>query len=384
MAGDQSSDSGYESPPASTIGNPSRRVVFSNLPEITLHQLLSVVRGEGGIVSAGIFDTSKLVGSGARTAFVEFIYPSSAEAYVQHKLPGFEDENGEIHHPKVWLSSTRAKTYNRNDSILLQNGFSRAIRAANFPAKAVWFCLKALGLHHVVDASYDNSKSIFSVEFISVFHAAQAIRTLREGRFPYYIPDCHPLLDCNMSLVTARLDSTDSDVSVLPSEGLVAAFVPHDHLDRKFNRLPYNQTWPEKFYPIMNMHGLEPRPHHDTMLETIQKYVLLSRTCWSWQIPESLRSDHDMALDTLGDPNWQDAWVSFFRANADKTEDLLRWADYAAVAEHRREKTAELGLEPGQVPCCVNCRFRCGASKEKTVPQVVQDFLDGMIQVQAE
>ncbi|KAL6862611.1 hypothetical protein ACO1O0_002847 [Amphichorda felina] len=381
---EQSSDSGYESVPSSPIRNQSRRVIFSNLPKITLHQLLTVVRGEGGLIGADIFNTSKLKGSGARTGSLEFVYPSSAEVYVDRRLPvGIEDENGDIHYPEVWLSPARVNTYHRGDSFLLQNGFTRALRATEFPAKAVWFCLNALGLRNIVDASYDTNKSILNVEFVSIFHASLAIRTLREGRFPFYTPDRHPLLDYNMSLVTARLDSTDSDVRVLPPAGLIAAFVPHDYLDRKFNRLPYNQKWPESFFPIMNMHGLQTRPRHDTMLETIQKYASFSRSSWSWQMAELLTSDHDTVLDTLSDPEWRDAWASFFQANTNKTENLLRWADYAAIAQHRRDMAAELGLAPGQVPSCANCRCRCGLSREM-VPQVVQDFLDGKIEVQTE
>ncbi|KFH48614.1 hypothetical protein ACRE_003510 [Hapsidospora chrysogenum ATCC 11550] len=306
---DSNSDSGFESAPPSPSGGAtqSRRVIF-HVPNITLTQLLTIIRGEGGIISAAIFDTQKIDGLSARTAVVEFKYPASARAYstktASHSV-GIEDENGAVHYPRTWRPSVPRNSYHQGDSILLRNGFTRAIRAAKFPAKAVWFFLNTMGLQHITNASYESGA--LSVEFVSIFQAARATRILREGSFPYYKPDEHdgPLLDYNMSLVHPEIDSTDSHIEDL--EVRTSAFIPHDHLARKFDRLPYNQTWPDTWSPIMGLQGLEPRSHRDGMLEMIQKHAAFSRNTWSWDIPPVLQEDHNTVLNTFADPDWNDA-----------------------------------------------------------------------------
>lgn len=304
---DSNSDPGFESAPPSPSGATQSRRLILHVPNITLTQLLTTVRGEGGIISAAIFDTQKIGGLTARTAVVEFVYPASARAYAAEAashLVGIEDENGVVHYPQPWRPSARRNTYRLVDSILLQNGFTRAIRAAKFPAKAVWFFLNTMGLRHITDATYESGA--LSVESVSIFQAARATRILREGGFPYYEPDDHgPLLDYNMSLVHPKIDSTDSHMDDLKVG--ISAFIPHDHLATKFDRLPYNQTWPDTWAPIMDLRGLEPRPHRDGMLEMIQKHAAFSRSTWSWDIPLALQEDHNTILNTFADRDWKDA-----------------------------------------------------------------------------
>lgn len=48
-------------------------------------------------------------------------------------------------------------------------------------------------------------------------------------------------LDYNMSLVTMKLDSTDADVKDLEFDGRVAAFIPHDHLDKEIQPSPFQR-----------------------------------------------------------------------------------------------------------------------------------------------
>lgn len=350
--------------PASTAPAPtsSRRVILTQLSrDATLCQVLKTVRRRGDIIECGIYDTSRLAGCGHQMACLEFSSPAAAAAYVasaRRHPPGLVDACGSTCFPEVWLSCAAASApCSGQKANFLRFGFTRTLVAPEFPAKAVWFCLSVLGLGSITDAGYDMPTSTLTVEFASIFQAVRAVRLLADGRFPYYACRHEEQL-----IAPPRQDADAGCAAVVPH-------VPPDHLDRRFNRLPYSQTWPTSRLPVMRDRGLAPRSEldADVMLATLQRRASLSRGSWSW---EAAPPD---VLGTLDDPLWRDAWDAYFSANRHRTNNILRWAAYASVARHRREMAAGQGRGPREVPACSGCcAFGCGETE--VVPQVVREY----------
>ncbi len=316
---------------------------------------------------------------------------------LQQKLPG------------LWLSLHESGKYRYRDFALLQWGATRTIQAAHFPIKSVWFCLCALGVKTIVTAIYDAETSALHVEFVSIVHAARAAEILRHGNLPgypthtqsdsdYWGQTYEMQFDTNddfdTSLVTMLRDSTNNssqDLHHTDAQGefdtgiqhRVAAYMPQDHLEQEFNRLPFNQTWPDTWSPIMEEKGLHPRLHHDPMLESIQRGIVLSRKSWSWEIPQEAKEEHDNMIRTLRDPHWRDSWEVYYRDNSELTENLLRWDEYAAIARHREGVALKQRLAAGRIFDCAGCEYGCGERMDG-ISQVILDFLDGKIDLQAD
>ena len=380
---DSSSDSGFESAAKDHPINASHRVVLSHLPKkTTIPQVLKLIRGPGGTIAADVYDTSNFPSPlGDCMAVVEFANPAAAETFVhfarQHVNFAFRDDSGALHKPKIWSPKTPSlpispdcpRGSNRRDRFWIGNAITRCFKAFEFPVKAVWFCLCALGHDSsLVNAEYNHETATLSLEFVSLFAAHRAFRTINEGRFPYYYPNQLRFVTGNTPLTEFRPDSTDGDVCLLPSR--VAEYIPPDHLENKFNCLPYNQVWPDRWFPIMRSQGLQPRPFQDHMLQMIQRYASLSRTSWSWEVAQDVCVDHARVMETLGDPAWKDAWDAFFVANRTKTQNLKRWEEYGGLARRRREKTTARGSLVGEL--------------SRKMPRVIEDFLSGKTGVRLE
>lgn len=381
FANHSDSDSGFESPPGSPRVSEklSRRVIITGLPRNTTEaQLLQVVRGRGGLVSAATY-TGR---TGGATASLDFVHADSAESYVKfikHNHFSMNDADGNKYDLEAFVLESCTSTYSCIDRVLLRDGFTRALRLAQFPIKAVWFCLNALGLQYIVSARYDTKISILIIEFVSIFYAARGQRVLREMGMPYYKANFTSSIS-DVPRITVQWDSTDADVRVLHWENRTVPFIPKDHLSRQFNQLPYNQSWPDQWLSIMRLHGLDPLPRFDAMLDKIKNYACFSRNTWSWDIPAPAKHNHEAILETLHDEEWDDAWTDYFANNVQKTDDLRSLDYYGRVAQHRREKAIEQGLPLGAVPKCDGCEFGCGAMRGGPLPKVVSQYLQGEIE----
>ncbi|KYK59094.1 hypothetical protein DCS_00222 [Drechmeria coniospora] len=65
---------------------------------------------------------------------------------------------------------------------------------------------------------------------------------------------------------------------------------------------------------------------------------------------EALATSHDIKLlmaNTLYEPAWANEWDRHFKANG--TIDLRTWERYGMLSKHRRQRTAELGIEEARI-----------------------------------
>jgi hypothetical protein len=378
--------------------NSGRRVILSHLPsDCHLAQLLASLYGRP-CIEAGLYDASRIADQGARGGFIEFITAASAQEFiglVDNGLVLYADVTGHAHVPRACAAPRRVPHVTGSKLSMLQNGWTRTLKADNFPREAVWFFLCAYGLSNVVKAKYDSVRSILRVEFNSIFNCGAVVRDVFERGFPYFQPQLNRMTG---NPLFSRDYSEFQDDRCQPRLGFdtvglcweisndrtprhpVLPHVSKDHLADKFNCIPYNTIWPSSYFPILSRQGLEPQWDPELILKhqcsQIEAEVSLSRHFWSWQLSKK----NDILTETLDDREWEGAWTLYFRSHAATTIDLQRLSRYAAVARHRREKTAEEGRREWEIPQCHGaCVFGCGQLHEAPVPKQVEEYLNFIV-----
>ncbi|VUC33050.1 unnamed protein product [Clonostachys rosea] len=413
------------------LENQSRRVIISNLPSgVSIAQILRGVRGFGPVVNVHLIDTAEVKGQGTKSASIEFMSSYSAESFVwsaksEYYLE-FEDNNTR-RVADVWRVPGRTQ---EAESTSDRGKVSRRFKMDNFPVNAVWFFICTMGGEKtIVHASYDyhHGKSL-TVEFVSLAHSIRAYKLVGKKEFPFYVP-CFGSLSY-VSEDQSRLDTpiwngyrtpseslrsvefyfpSNEELSSI-SEGTVSrtwcstpdyslkcqfvAWIAPDEITTSFDKVPYNEDWPDSYHDIMSKYHLEPRSKEEMeearkrAVKKMAKYLGFHRRGWSWQATcgkvlsrrtslSSLSMSRDSIISTMSIPRLENTWTSFFRDNQDATIDVQRWEHYSRLAQHRRELCAQQGLLEGQIPECHDgCEFGCVAIKAAPVSLVIREFLE--------
>lgn len=97
----------------------------------------------------------------------------------------------------------------------------------------------------------------------------------------------------------------------------------------------------------------------------------LIRRAWGWRLTAE-DDDKILMAHTLHDPEWADIWDDHFEARGEPN--LRTWERYGALARHRRERAAQMGVEEWRVVPCAGgeCEWACGTMK---TAKVVTDYL---------
>lgn len=350
--------------------------MISNLPEsATAAQLLRGICAENGILSIALFDTSNITGTGAQTARVEFCEGCDArDLFEQYKgTLVVRDAEGACHSPTLSYLPDAGHLPGEFESYLMAYGCTRTIRAKGVPAHIVWFSLNALGLSRIVNADYDHGHSTLTMEFYSIHAANIACHIL----YSEEIPD----VDSRMA-VHYKPNATTENNELLENMTRPLPHVPQDHLHTRFNQAPYNEEWPEEYYPIMRHHGLRPRvmpdpediaaerrAHVRLQVDTISVWYKLSASKWSWQ--QSPCHLQRALIRRMTDTDWREAFDTYFQACQPGKMNLWGIVKYSAVAAHRRERCAAEGLHSSAIPSCENCPFGCRDARKPAGPAPV-------------
>ncbi|CAH0050335.1 unnamed protein product [Clonostachys solani] len=421
--------------------NESRRVIISNLPSgVSIAQVLRGVRGFGPVVKVFLIDTAKIEGQGTKSASIEFVSSNSAAAFAFSAKSDFfieYEDNQTRRTADVWLVPGRtqgAKFTSESENV------TRCFKIDNFPVHAVWFFICAMGGEKaIVHAAYNHKcgSEALTVEFVSLAHSTQAYQWLQNKEFPFYAPSpgslhwiaedetrlglpspntsCHSPDDSSNSFYIPTSESIDcfaeefaedefaedETESDLPSPNTgcrtppdysprrqFVAYIAPDQITISFDKVPYNEDWPDIEHPIMSLYHLEPRSREEMEeacrqeVELMAENLTLRRRGWSWQATYggSCRRTSfcwDTIISSMSSPRLEGTWKVYFSEHQDSTIDLQKWGHYARLAQHRRELCAQQGLPDGQIPKCpADCKFGCVGIKMTPVSEVIQHFFE--------
>ncbi|GJN80206.1 hypothetical protein PLIIFM63780_003731 [Purpureocillium lilacinum] len=379
----------------------SRRVLLGNLPpEATAAQVLRSVRCYGGVISAVILPSTSSPVAGLTemaTAMIEFVYSTSAAGFVEvfnknsHQVT-FKDAHGRPYAVRAWLAPSHSYPIRPADRQLLERGATRAVKIAPVAEDTVWLV--------VTEAQYCLADKAVTIEFASIFEAERARALLQARRS--WIGDEDPSAWLTICFVP---DSCQGEVLArgLNSSGPVEHVYP-DHISRMWNCHPYNQrvlnfnpsadnagaapaTTPRRSKPldkatIAGFLDLEPEElspflesranwKGDITYGIIGSTAKLIRRAWGWRLTAE-DDDKILMAHTLHDPEWADIWDDHFEARGEPN--LRTWERYGALARHRRERAAQMGVEEWRVVPCAGgeCEWACGTMK---TAKVVTDYL---------
>lgn len=359
----------------------TRRVIMNNLPKgISAAQVAKGVRALGGLLRITIINAPKVTGDGKDGALLEFNWASSATLYVDYirKYPMYYvDDKGLKHRAEVELVPTRSYPVSSSQRPLgcsssgeLPNG--RCLEFKHFPKGGVWYFFDRIGTMNVLDASYMETTDpyedgVLTVEFASVFHANKACDLINMRKIEYYKPDGRS------KIVPSFCDSEyKTDGLWYDSPRHVIAYMPVDHLALQWDVRPFNMLWPMAILPT-HRHRIARKPvsstsgpetalslslKMDTDFEEDDdakvrwhngyRYVVVGSTIrillrnGNWVIAAREEIEPLMGI-TLQDPVWAQFWDTYFANN--QAINFRKWDAYATVAKHRRQQTAEHGLQ---------------------------------------
>lgn len=385
-------------PPVIIPDEISNRVWIGDLfRETPIRQLLSAVRGAGGIVEVIKMDIKAPMPDGApflnyqmcvgsvvfaknesARAFLEFVrvwgvnlclegYPSNNSTYVvRDRTPGM---------PGFAYAYPIAKT----DPSLCANielfakGFTRVLRMSAVRITSVCFLLTCIGMVDVVHAQYDKETAALNVEFTSVRAAVRTKDRLIELGMPYWhsspiftddSEDLHQA-SAEQSMITFLKDPCDGEVDDLLDAPAYTPFISDNEVNC-LNCLPYSIDWPANLHPCMKYGDVEPRDA-EKQWDILKSCDFIYRHGWSWNVPSEMQEIVECIQATIGTPEWNQTWDRWFREEAEHSNNLGRLHAYAEVVKHRERMSSQ---------CDGHCEYGCDL-KKSPVAQVVQDYIAG-------
>ncbi|KAF7532623.1 hypothetical protein G7Z17_g13619 [Cylindrodendrum hubeiense] len=359
----------------------SRRVLLSNLPKgITPAQILKGVRGLGGLLQIYKINAGKITGDGTDMAMLEFHWPSTAleyTLYLMKKPMYYMDAKGVKYRAGVEHVPTRSWPVSSNEQhhgCVKSEDFptGRSLRFTHFPQGGVWYFIDQIGTKNIIEVSYMKADDLYkdgtlTVEFTTVFEAGRVRTLVEEFEFKFYKLTHPRKIIAFYSDAECRTDSLwkTTNKHIIPH-------VPVDHLALKWDVRPWNMLWPTSFVnfpapsiprkPVpastkpetallkslnINIHSVE-QDEGKTCYAWGHRYAIVGTTIRiysrdkRWTIAQ--KNDVDsLFASTSNIPEYSKFWDTYF-ANNDMIN-VRKWEEYAKIARHRREKSAEQGLQ---------------------------------------
>ncbi|TQV90408.1 hypothetical protein IF1G_10887 [Cordyceps javanica] len=237
--------------------------------------------------------------------------------------------------------------------------------------------------HGILDAEYDDKNRTLTIEFPSYRLAHSNVEDLNSGSFDFVF---------ETEYSQKQIKSCKDQIG----HGGCVSYVPSDHLQRRFDCVPFNRYWPTIWHDVMIQRNLK-SPSEYGELSTPEPGVSITdddtndiffnartsqddeprgRMLWPGEASSSTKQKREPSeLLTSGeDSQMKGSWVGFFQNRF--TTSLLAWTRYGRIAEHRRELSTKQGLSEGIVPKCDgSCDLHCKDIKETPRPEEVDKFL---------
>ncbi|OAA77064.1 hypothetical protein LEL_06748 [Akanthomyces lecanii RCEF 1005] len=366
----------------------SRRILFYNLPpSITALQVARAAAAFGQVLLVNaVAPVVRGTNNGSMTMLVEFATSESSEMCrlaVNSTCPIFLSGTGELYAAGVWVVPTPSFPICCNTDNSLNRGYTRTVAIFPISVNCVWFIIHAVAApQDILAAEYDAATETLTLEFASVGVAHRTSLHMNNNLFDFVFEG---------RAAVRRLESREDRVGC----GCYVAYVPPDVLQQQFDRSPFNEYWPERYYYVMTQRNLHPRTAHkkrnisasdatttdDDSFETTSSVEtsLDEEPRERPQIRHTLSSKKqkqapEVLLVELEDSKLSGSWDSFFENR--HTISLRGWDEYGKIARHRRELTSEQGLVDGIVPKCDGkCELKCKGIKETPPPDDVDKFL---------
>ncbi|UNI16947.1 hypothetical protein JDV02_003329 [Purpureocillium takamizusanense] len=204
-----------------------------------------------------------------------------------------------------------------------------------------------------------------------------------------HIPNDHVTRSWDRSPYNQRVLGVDQrpsshESSGIDTPGTTGGFLPSHHKPMDRETLARNlDLEPEELSPFLDRHN---NWKNDISYRIVGSTATLIRRAWGWRV--TVEDDDKLLMaHTLHDPEWADVWDQHFEDRGEPN--LRKWERYGALARHRRERAAHLGVEEWRVvPCGGNggaggpggddgkvgkaCEWGCGTMK---TAKVVTDYL---------
>ncbi|KAH7134217.1 hypothetical protein EDB81DRAFT_903034 [Dactylonectria macrodidyma] len=343
----------------------SRLVILGNLPtNIPLSQVVKGVRGAGGLLFVGMFPYAHATVGGKSTTALQFRFASTAAAYakmIRENPIYYLDAKGDKHCADFQLVQTSSfpAPYTGcpiNGRRLPDDSPSgRCVQFSYFPQSCVWDFISQIGLSRVINVSYievDNvgNRGLLTVELSSSFDARHICRKVQDDGFEYYSVGGE--MDGNREIRLSYCESDCPDGLLETMNGRCIPHVPVDHLTLKWNEEPWNST--QGISSTLKVLLREPETFcNDTSCAPLYylgaRYYIRGREVRKQHrrneacVKVTQDGIEAVMSATLHNPAWAAFWDEHFAAN--ETINLRKYDEYAAIANHRRQKVQEQGLK---------------------------------------
>ncbi|OAR02232.1 hypothetical protein LLEC1_03822 [Akanthomyces lecanii] len=367
----------------------SRRILFYNLPpSITALQIARAAAAFGQILLVNrVASVVRGSDNGSMTMLVEFATSKSSDMCrlaVNSTCPIFVSGTGELYAAGAWVVPTPSFPICYNTNTSLNQGYTRTVTLSPIPASCVWFMIQAVAAPvDILAAEYDSTTKTLTLEFASIGVAHRTALQMN-SKFFDFIFEGEP--------ADRRLGTCADRVGY----GGYVAYVPPDYLQQQFDRPPFNEYWPERYYYVMTQRNLHPlisqkernisasdaTTTDDDSFETTSSTgtsldeeprgrPLRTRDAPSF---EKQKQASEELLAELEDSELAGSWDGFFENR--HTISLRGWDEYGKIARHRRELSSEQGLVNGIVPKCDGkCELKCKGIKETPPSDEVCKFI---------
>ncbi|ATY59804.1 hypothetical protein A9K55_005446 [Cordyceps militaris] len=381
----------------------SRRVIFYNLPPSVTALLVARAAAAFGQVLR-VEAVAPLAPGLGTTVIVEFMTSNSAtmcQLAINSTCPTFCSQDGQLYVAGVWVVPTPSFPIGRETNASVNRGCTRTVAMFPISKECVWFMIQAVAPQHdILDAEYSDAARRLTVEFARVDAAHRTLMQLNHGIFDFVFGD----EACQREAIP-REDSVEY--------GGYVPYVPPNYLHQRFERAPFNEYWPHRYYYVMTLRNLHPRRNynkratsssdatatdddsHDAASSTetssydeprgrppvqghVSRYV---RTVFPRfpALTRSLRSrrqkqEKKEPLASVDESQLAGSWDQYFENR--HTISLRGWDEYGKIARHRRELCAKQALAEGIIPKCGgHCPLDCRDIKETPRPEEVDRFL---------
>ncbi|RDA88774.1 hypothetical protein CP532_4049 [Ophiocordyceps camponoti-leonardi (nom. inval.)] len=366
----------------------SRRVVLFNLPPDTnaAQVILGICHTEG-LLSVTI-TPDPMQGSRTRVAELVFERADDAQGVVRHMEYHpvcFESGDRSRYEAKVWLVPT--PSYRSSQERAWHDlGYTRCLTMESVPVGLVWQTISVIDVRQVCSVCYDRNQGRLDLEMTSVRESVKA----------------HDNIKVALGFEASYSKRTSICIHGSADEVALVRHMALSQVAMEWNTWPWNQEeetpeidWaaerealrPARERALAESLDIDVEELGDYLesrakFTNIDYYIIgsrikLTRKAWSWSI--SVDDDHKLLMaNTLHDPEWAQEWDETFEAEG--VPNLRTWERYGMLAQHRREKAREQGLEDWEVPNCYGtCEWGCCPLEACPVPEVVKRYLEQKI-----